>query len=122
MKFKMAFGRGAYYSLAIGTLLELVMAAVVIFVGVFYLGLGIILLTVAMVWFCWAIYQKSHYEITDSEIMVCLYGSKKKRYPIDKITEIRYIDTGTEWKEYPPNARYQLEIYFDKKYLKSIMP
>lgn len=120
-KYKIAYGRGAYYSLTIGALLEVVLAIPAL-IYYFYLGVGIVVFTIIMIWYCCKIYNSSYYEITDSEIVTCGFSCKKQTYPIDKISKICYVDTGTEWARNVPNARYQLEIYFDRKYLKSVMP
>lgn len=119
--FKMAFGRGAYYSLIIGSIIELVMVVVFLRISL-WLGIVFLLLMVGAMWLSCMSISKSHYEITSQELILHMFGSGKKKYLIDRIRKIIFVDMGTEWIHYPPNARYQLEIYFDRKYLKSVEP
>ncbi|MDO4335598.1 MAG: hypothetical protein Q4C37_07215 [Bacteroidales bacterium] len=67
-------------------------------------------------------FLKNRYEINDSDIIVDFYGQEKNRYQIDKITKIVYIDTASKWRPFSRQARYQLAIYFERSYLKSIEP
>ncbi len=122
MNFKMSFGRGAYYMIAIGIVVESLMAIGAFYLGITSLGIIIVLGILIMAGLAYTSFYRDRYEVTDSEIITHVFGSKKRAYAIDKITLIRYIDLGTEWGRNPPNARYQLEIHFDRAYLKSVMP
>lgn len=118
--FKMAWGKGANYILAIGIATEILFAIVAFRAGILYLGLGILALTAMTLWFQRMTVKKSRYEICNNELIVRAFADKKRIYPINKIQRIKYIDLGTDWARTPPNSRHQLAIYFDKKYIKSV--
>lgn len=120
--FKMAWGKGAYFSLAIGVIVELVLICIFFMVGAFYLGIILVALCVLMVWFQYATIKNNRYEVSGNDLIVKCFGDKKRVYPIDKIQKIVYVDCGTDWQKTPPNSRYQLAVYFDRKYIKSVEP
>lgn len=119
--FKMAFGKGAYYAVFIGTMMELVLVIVMSLVKL-YIGLLFLLMVILTLWFCSMSVRRSRYIVTEDEIIVALYADRKRKFCIDRISKINYVDTGTEWARNAPNARHQLAIYFDRKYLKSVEP
>lgn len=119
--FEMAFGKGAHYSLAIGTVMELLLAALIAPASA-VMSLGIVVLTFAMVVLYLLSLSKSSYAITDKTLSANLFAQKRRDYSIDKITHIDFIDIGTEWSRSGPNARHQLAIHFDRKYIKSVLP
>jgi len=120
--FKMAWGKGTNYGLAIGTAMELILAFGAVLGGCLYLGLGILVLTAMMIWFQRLIIKRSRYEICNNELIVKAFANKKITYPINLIQKIEYVDLGTEWGRNTPNSRHQLAIYFDRKYIKSVEP
>lgn len=120
--FKLGYGRGARVGVAVGSAMELVLAFAFFSAGLFWFGLGIVALTLVVG--CLVIYsmRRTRYEISDSEILVRCLGESNKRYLIDKIQKIQYIDINTEWARYAPNCRFQLAVYFERSYFKSVEP
>lgn len=86
------------------------------------LGIGFLALFAFLGWLQYMIIHNNKYIVTDKEIIVEMFWTKTKKYFIDKIQRIEYVDLGTDWGRNPPNARYQLAIYFDRKYVKSVEP
>lgn len=119
--FKMGWGKKVCYIFAIGVLMELVLVGVLLKVSL-YLGLGFLLLTVLMVWFQFMTMRKNHYVVDRGAIAVNVFGMKTRKYDISKIQRINYVDIGTECARSVPNGRFQLAIYFERKYLKSSEP
>lgn len=120
--FKMGWGKKVHSIFVVGVLMELVLAGVALSVNLLYLGLGILVLTALMVWFQCMTFKKNCYVIDGDEIAVKPFGGKPQKYDISKIQRINYVDIGTECGRGAPNARFQLAIYFERKYLKSYEP
>lgn len=120
--FKMAYGKGAKYSVIIGAILELALISTFFKVGLLYLGSGFLALCGLQVWFVCVSIRNNHYEISGDDLIVKCFGDKKRIYPIDKIQKIEFVDYGTEWVRPAPNSRHQLLLYFDRKYFKSVEP
>lgn len=120
--FRMAWGKGAYYSLTIGVIVELVMIFTFIKFGLLYLGIGLLIFCMLLIWLQYSAIRNNRYEITESDLIARCFGDKKRIYPIDKIHKIVFVDCGTDWQKTPPNCRYQLAIFFDRKYIKSVEP
>lgn len=120
--FKMAWGKGAKYSVIIGVILELVLISTFFKVGLLYFGLGFLAFCGLQVWFVFASIRNNHYEINRNDLIVKCFGGKKEIYSIDKIQKIQFVDYGTEWVRPAPTSRHQLLLYFDRKYFKSVEP
>ncbi len=120
--FKMAWGKGVYFSLAYTVVVFIPLIWATCSGGAFSLTAAIAILLCLVSLMQWFALHKNRYIITDSDIIVKNFGEKARTYPIDKITRIEYVDLGTDWMKTPPNSRYQLAIWFDRKYIKSVEP
>ena len=106
-------------------ILGFVMVLPIIWIFLIYvpvLGIGFIALMAFLGWLQYMTVHNNKYIVTDKEIVIEMFWTKTRKYLIDKIQRIEYVDLGTDWGRYPPNARYQLAIYFDRKYVKSVEP
>lgn len=118
----MAWGKGAFWSMAIGLTVELMLIFLIFMAGAIYLALGLLAFCIMIIWLQCAAIRHNRYEITGDSIIVRCLGEKKRIYLIEKIQKIVFVDCGTEWMRNPPNSRYQLAIHFERKYIKSVEP
>ena len=119
--FKMGWSKATYVVPAIGIALQLFMSSV-LFVAFPPVGLLFLAFILFMVWMQYKSIRSARYIVTDNEIRVKRFWYKTRNFRVDKIRKIVYIDLGTDFGRNPPNARYQLLIYFERTYLKSVMP
>ncbi|MCI9042587.1 MAG: hypothetical protein HFJ93_01540 [Muribaculaceae bacterium] len=92
------------------------------FTAIPLLGLGLLAPVVFMIWLQYMTIRGGKYIVTGNEIIVKMFWTKTRRFSIDKIQKIDYIDLGTDWGRCPPNTRLQLAVYFERKYVKSVEP
>lgn len=86
-------------------------------------GIPLLVFTLFMVWLQYQTFRHSRYLVDGNEITVQMFWTKPRRYEINRILRIDYIDTGTDWVgRYPPNTRHQVAILFERKYVKSVTP
>lgn len=120
--FKMAWGKGTYYNLIILFFIMSFFICFTLMMDEFWISVGLLVLCLIIAGCQYAAIKINCYIIRENKIIVKKFTWKERIYPIDKIFKIEYIDIGTQWSDYPPNSRYQLAVYFDRIYLKSIMP
>lgn len=117
----MGWSKATYIMSFIMILLELPLI-VTFLIKIPLLGLGFVALTGFVVWLLFKVIHTNRYIVEGDEIVVKLFWTKARRYRIDKIQKIEYIDFRTDWGGTPPNLRYQLAIYFERGYVKSADP
>lgn len=120
--FKMGWSKAIYYISAVGIGVMLIFAYVLFAVGVFFGGIFLLASIMFMVWLQWKTISTCRYELNGDEIVIRGFGCRQRVYLINKIKKIEYVDLGTDLGRNPPNSRYQLAIYFERKYIKSVEP
>ena len=119
--FKTAWGKGTYYMTVIGIIMILPLIWICL-IKILFLGIGFIAIMAFVLWFQYMVINNSKYLVANNEIIVKFFWTKPKKFLIDKIQRIEYVDLGTDWGRNSPSARFQLAIYFERKYLKSVEP
>lgn len=104
----MAWGKGAYYGMAIGYVIEFVMICKFFIVGLFYHGIGFLAFLGLILWFQYATIKNNRYEINGDNLIVRCFADEARIYPIDKIQKIVFVDLGTDWQSIEPR-RFGLE-------------
>lgn len=120
-EFNMAWGKGTYYSTVIGIIMILPLTWICL-IKIPFFGIGMLAIMAFVFWHQYMVIHNSKYLVANNEIIVKFFWTKPKKYLIDKIQRIEYIDIGTDWGRNSPSARFQLAIYFERKYLKSVEP
>ena len=115
------WSKGTYYM----PIIAIVMVLPIIWIFLIHipvLGIGFLSLFAFLGWLQYMVIHNSKYIVTDKEIVVEMFWTKPKKYLIDKIQRIEYVDLGTDWGRNSPSARFQFAIYFERRYLKSVEP
>ena len=118
----MGWSKVSYYLWVIGAILLLPLI-VILLVNVLFLGLLFLALLGLIGWLQYRVMHENRYIVFQDEVAVRMVVYKTRCYRIDMIKSINYVDIGTDWfGRTPPNGRYQLAVYFERSYLKSVEP
>ena len=120
--FNMTYGRAVPYMCGCGLVGMLAIAVSLLAAKVWWVGAGMLLITVAMAAFIYRTLKNPPFYIIDGNAITFKQLWRQDVYPIDRIVKIQYFDLGIEYSYGPNNARYQLGIYFDRKLFKSSEP
>ena len=120
--FNMTYGRAVPYMCGCGLVGMLAIAVSLLAAKVWWVGAGMLLITVVMAAFIYRTLKNPPVYIIDDTSITLKQLWSQTVYPIDRIVKIQYFDLGIEYSHGPNNARYQLGIYFDRKLFKSVEP